>query len=88
MNADIHVHIDRLIFDSDALGGVDPRALADEVRVALEDLLGKHGISGDLAAGGTRGSVRGAAITEPGRLGPQVASAIHVGLSGTRGGRP
>lgn len=88
MNADIHVHIDRLILDSDALGAANPGAVADEVRVALEDLLGKHGISGDLAAGGTKGSVHGGAITESGRLGPQVASAIHAGLSDKRGGRP
>ncbi|HMQ65667.1 MAG TPA: hypothetical protein PJ992_05205 [Arachnia sp.] len=81
MNADIHLHIDRLVIDRDVLGDADPRALAAEVRAELTALISARGLDRTML-GGARARVHGGRVREPHPLGTGIATAILSGLTG------
>ena len=89
MRPDIHLQIDRLVLDGLPIDGIDPDALAEDVRAALQGLLADQGIHEGLASGGARNAIRGGTIQHPEPsvqgLGRQIAQAIHAGLTGNGG---
>ena len=92
MRPDIHLQIDRLVLDGLPIDGIDPGALAEDVRAALQGLLADQGIHEGLASGGARNAIRGGTIQHPEPsvqgLGRQIAQAIHAGLTGNEAGVP
>lgn len=81
MNRDIHLHIDRLVIDKALLDGIPSAALSEEVESSLAQLLAEQGITGDLSNGGSRAVLEGGAISGTSQLGPEIARAIHTGMS-------
>jgi hypothetical protein len=83
MTADITLHIERLVIDGEVLDGADRRAVAEEVRAGLGELLVSRGLPTGLEDGATLGTVRGGSLAATGALGTRIAGAVHAGLTST-----